>query len=342
MATVLNQPRYTVLTFTYWSIFFPSSNRKYLATSSKDRTCRLWDLSSQQCIAIGSGHTDSVGSIGISQRSSTYLSKQAAIVTGAMDKVLKRWPISGLLTQWNASEATPLELFNSHSVRAHEKDINTIAVSPNDTLVATGSQDKLIKIWKTTDLSVVATLAGHKRGVWKIVFSPVDRCLVSCSGDRTMKLWSAVDFTCLQTFEGHTASVLSVKFVNRGMQLLSGSADGLLRLWTIRTGECETVLDKHQDRVWAVATSPRNDTVFFSGGSDSRLHRWRDVTEAVESKRLEQLEESLVIEQQLFNDIQNKRFGQVKYRGRFRRCLLCLSCYTSHITQFPPHANTHL
>lgn len=32
------------------------------------------------------------------------------------------------------------------TVRAHDKDINTIDVSPNSKLIATGSQDKTIKV----------------------------------------------------------------------------------------------------------------------------------------------------------------------------------------------------
>jgi len=280
-----------------------------LATSSKDLTCRLWDLETRKCIAIGEGHTDAVGSIGISQKPSTYLSKKAFIVTGAMDKVLKKWPISLSL---NVKSIAPSKLISSDSVRAHDKDINTIAVSPNDSLIATGSQDKLIKLWNSANLSAVATLTGHRRGVWKVVFSPVDKCLVSCSGDRTMKLWSVVDFTCLQTFEGHSASVLSVKFVNKGMQLISGSADGLLRLWTIRTGECENTFDKHSDRVWAIATSNHHESFFISGGSDSQINLWKDTTELEENKRLALIEENVKIEQELHNDIKHKRFGEVR------------------------------
>jgi len=137
-------------------------------------TCRLWDLETRKCIAIGEGHTDAVGSIGISQKPSTYLSKKAFIVTGAMDKVLKKWPISSSLNAKNLS-TVPSKLVSSDSVRAHDKDINTIAVSPNDSLIATGSQDKLIKLWNSSNLlSAVATLTGHRRGVWKVVFSPVD------------------------------------------------------------------------------------------------------------------------------------------------------------------------
>jgi WD40 repeat protein len=32
------------------------------------------------------------------------------------------------------------------TVKAHDKDINTIAVSPNDKIIATGSQDRTIKV----------------------------------------------------------------------------------------------------------------------------------------------------------------------------------------------------
>jgi U3 small nucleolar RNA-associated protein 13 len=90
----------------------------------------------------------------------------------------------------------------THGIRAHDKDINTLAVSPNDSLVASGSQDKTIRLWRTSDLGAVGSLTGHKRGVWKVAFSPVDRCLASSSADRTVRLWSMADYSCLRVFEG--------------------------------------------------------------------------------------------------------------------------------------------
>jgi U3 small nucleolar RNA-associated protein 13 len=220
----------------------------------------VWSTEHLQCVAIGEGHTDAVGAICVSRNKASYASRNAFIATGGADKILKRWalPAHSLPTTYSgvlanlASKGDMVHLSATHSVRAHDKDINTVAVSPNDAMIASASQDKSIRLWRSADLTPLATLNGHKRGVWKVCFSPVDKVLVSSAGDRTVKMWSVADYSLLRTFEGHTASVLSVKFVNKGSQLVSASSDGLIRIWTIRTGECEATLDAHTDRVWAL------------------------------------------------------------------------------------------
>lgn len=60
----------------------------------------------------------------------------------------------------------------------HEKEINVVKYSPNEKLIATGSQDKGIKIWDVKKLENIMTLTGyilfilgHKRGVWDLSFS---------------------------------------------------------------------------------------------------------------------------------------------------------------------------
>lgn len=92
------------------------------------------------------------------------------------------------------------------TVLGHDKDINALAVSPNDALLASASQvsdrsrlhdwfacdadgglmrsvcglarwlqDKTVKLWDAKDLSPRGVLKGHRRGVWSIDFSPIDR-----------------------------------------------------------------------------------------------------------------------------------------------------------------------
>ena len=299
---------------------------KYLATSSKDHTCMVWRAGagaesgdcSYTCYGTALGHSDAVGSVCLAQREATYQSKQGFLVSGGVDMVLKRWSLAGIT---GGGSAAGLEyLLCTHSVRAHDKDINSLACAPNDSLVASGSQDRTIKLWSARDLSPVAVLTGHKRGVWRVVFSPIDRCLLSASGDKTLRLWSLQDYTCIRTLQGHGSSVLCCRFVNKGTQVMSGGADGVLKLWTVRSGECENSWDNvHSDRIWCIAT-PRVDQepaegglglMCVTGSTDSTIRVWRDVTAARERERLQAQEARVLTEQQLLNDLRNKKYDKV-------------------------------
>ncbi|KAG4915260.1 hypothetical protein JHK87_052817 [Glycine soja] len=106
-------------------------------------------------------------------------------------------------------------------VAAHDKDINSVAVAPNDSLVCSGSQDRTTCVWRLPDLVSVVVFKGHKRGIWSVEFSPVDQCVVTAFGDKTIRIWAISDGSCLKTFEGHTSSVLRALFVTRGTQIVS-------------------------------------------------------------------------------------------------------------------------
>ncbi|KAI8841713.1 WD40-repeat-containing domain protein [Chytridium lagenaria] len=221
------------------------------------------------------------------------------VVTGSEDRTIKFWEVP----RFEEFDEENPESFKE----AHEKDINSIAVSPNDKLFATGSQDKMAKIWSTVDGSLVGEFRGHRRGVWCVAFSTVDQVLASASADKTIKLWSLADYSCLKTFEGHLNSVLKVSFVSLGMQLLSTGSDGLLKLWNIRTSECVNTFDQHEDKVWALAVMD-GEGVVVSGGGDARITVWRDCTVEDEEKMSREMEERVSKEQDLANCILRKDF----------------------------------
>lgn len=276
-------------------------------TSSKDYNCMVWNLLNMTCVAICSGHSDSVGAIGLCSNLATYKSKRSFIVSGGADKVLKRWnffPDEFL-------SGSPVILSPSHSIRAHDKDINSVSCSPNDSIVATASQDKTVKLWNASDLSCVAILRGHKRGVWKAVFSPVDKVLASCSGDKTVKIWSMSDFSLLRSFEGHTASVLCIAFIRKGNQIVSGSSDGLIRLWNVRTGECVNTFEGHEDKIWTIRSNSNSEETFFSGGGNSQLIVWKDSTVEEDLNKVRAVEHRLEAEQLYSNAIRSTDYSKV-------------------------------
>uniref|UniRef100_A0A672FHV4 U3 small nucleolar RNA-associated protein 13 C-terminal domain-containing protein n=1 Tax=Salarias fasciatus TaxID=181472 RepID=A0A672FHV4_SALFA len=194
--------------------------------------------------------------------------------------------------------------------KAHDKDVNSVAVSPNDKLLASGSQDRMAKLWSLTadgNVGLLGVFRGHRRGVWAVCFSPVDQVLATSSADGTTKLWSLQDFSCLKTFEGHDASVLKVIFVSRGTQLLTSGSDGLVKLWTIKTNECVKTLDAHQDKVWGLHATRKDDRM-VTGSADSNITVWEDVTEVELAEEQAKQEDQILKQQELSNLLHEKKY----------------------------------
>lgn len=143
------------------------------------------------CIGVCTGHTEAIGGLSLSKKTTSFL------VTGSEDKTVKLWDLTTLFSSKKPLTAPghPIAKFTK---KAHDKDINSVAVAPNDKLFATGSQDKLAKVWDAADGKLLGTLRGHKRGIWCVAFSPVDQVLATSSGDKTVKIWSLTDFSCLR------------------------------------------------------------------------------------------------------------------------------------------------
>jgi len=275
------------------------ANLNILVTSSKDNSVRVWRMSHTpfkiSCIAVGNGHTGSIGTVALSRTNLTFL------VSGSQDTCLKMWRLDPEELAVSDKDSTSLTVL--HTAVAHDKDINSVCVSPNDKLIATGSQDKSAKIWDSTDFRLLGVMRGHRRGLWAVQFSPVDQVIASASADGSIKLWSLTDYSCIKTLEGHESSVLRLQFVARGQQIVSAASDGLIKLWTLKTSECTATMDNHECRVWALAAKS-DDSVLASGAGDANLILWRDVTKEEQEAVAQEHEKRILEEQKLSNLMQ--------------------------------------
>ncbi|DBA77464.1 TPA: hypothetical protein ACH3X1_009289 [Trebouxia sp. C0004] len=275
-----------------------------IASGSKDNQVRLWHCGTGQCLGVGDGHVAAVSAVAFTRRSNKL------VISAGADKLLKVWDAAAALTAnptGQSSRAVP-SLKATAATSAHDKDINAVAVAPNDSLLCTTSQDRTAKIWRLPDLVLVTTLRGHKRGVWAAQFSPVDQAVATASGDKTLRLWALADGTCLKTFEGHTASVLRLNFLSAGTQLLSSGADGLVKLWNVRSTECVNTFDGHEDKVWAMAVGGSQESLVATGGGDARVQIWEDCTLQDKAEEAEEQEVTLLKQQRLSNALQDKDY----------------------------------
>jgi WD40 repeat protein len=69
--------------------------------------------------------------------------------------------------------------------------------------LASGSQDKTVKLWSVESQKEVTTLQGHSYPVTSVAFSPDGKYLASGSTDSTVKLWSVESQKEVTTLKVH-------------------------------------------------------------------------------------------------------------------------------------------
>lgn len=272
-----------------------SEDGKWILTGSKDNLARLWGWNEEEegfsSFAVFTGHAGAVSGCALPKNINNV---PAFVITASADLTVKKWKVP--------KEAGSTVKTSEYTRRAHDKDINCLAIAPNDELFATASFDKLGKVWDLESGETVGVLKGHKRGLWDISFCQYDKLIATGSGDKTAKIWLLTDYTCTKTLEGHTNAVQRSRFINKNKQIMTTGADGLVKLWDVKESECVATLDNHSNRIWA-ADVKEDGLQMVTADADGHLSLWRDRTEELLLEQEEKKKEKVEQEQQLSNYI---------------------------------------
>lgn len=103
-------------------------------------------------------------------------------------------------------------------------------------MIASGSDDKTIKLWDITSRKCEDTFIGHSKEINRVQFSPNGKWLTSCSEDKTIRIWDNNLRKCAKTFHAHKERIITVQFAPNGNKLFCGSYN-YLKIWNLKTGK---------------------------------------------------------------------------------------------------------
>ena len=212
----------------------------------------------------------------------------------------------------------------------HTAEVWAVACSPDNRLLAIGTDDGLVKLIDAGTGRELNVLKGHNGHVIDLAFSPDGRQLVSAGGDRQALIWDIATGRQSISLNGHTNWVTTVAFTPDGKSVVTGSRDGTVRFWDVRTGREILSLDDRMSWVSSVAVSPDGRSLATTY-ADSMNIQLRDLRTRRIKARFEGI--SLIASVQFSSD------GQTLYAaGRDRKLFILDANDLRVLKELPSHS----
>ncbi|MDR1385249.1 MAG: WD40 repeat domain-containing protein [Planctomycetaceae bacterium] len=187
---------------------------------------------------------------------------------------------------WNLNILTTNQTLSPPAVlKGHEKPIRSLVISKNSQWLASGSEDKTVRVY---DLQASAAeqfvLKGHELEVNAIAMSPDGRWLATGGRDAILRIWDLQKRPNMQpiSLREHDGWISTLVFSNDGRYLATGSYDKTIRLWRIENVnengknehlKVEHVLTGHESPVKSLQFSENNNRI-VSLGLDKEVRLW--------------------------------------------------------------------
>ncbi len=157
------------------------------------------------------------------------------------------------------------------------------AMSPDGQKFAIGGASGNLKIFNTSDGSLLKTLTGHSSYVNGLAFSADGQKLASVCSDKTLKIWDVNGGYVLKTMTGFTTDEIAVAFSPDGRYVAAGGFDKLVKIYDVQSGSLVRTLSNFTGDIWSLQFSPDGRSL-LSGEGSGNIIVW-NTSSWTESKR---------------------------------------------------------
>jgi WD40 repeat protein len=227
------------------------------ASSSADKTVRIWDAVTGAELLILEGHSQPIRTLAMS-------ADGRRIASGSEDMTVRIW---------DATLVQNGELLRRDylSLRGHSASVTTVAFGPDGRRVISGSEDQTVKLWDVDSGDAVATFRGHTNHVQGVAVSPDGVRIASVGKDGCARIWDVMTGKQVKALAGSARQVWDLAFSPDGTHLATCDSDGVVKLLRSEDGETILSLRGNSDEALSVAFSPDGTRLVSSQGTEVRV-----------------------------------------------------------------------
>ena len=269
-----------------------TTDSKKLASGSQDGTVIVWDVETEKPLVTLTGHTGFIKGL-------RFLEDGKTLISGGNDGTIRLWDIDTRteqiieikLRQFTSAltfsrdgktigmaHQRQVQLWNTETrsfstpLTGHKGHVLTVAFSPDDTRLASGSREGGVILWDMQNRQHFSTLDSHTDQVKAVVFSSDGKKFASASKDGTVHLLDLQTEKKTALLAEPNSSVEALVFSPDSSTLVSAHRDGIVQLWDANT--YQHIADFIGARgTMALTFSPDGKTV-ITGSRDGLIQLW--------------------------------------------------------------------
>lgn len=244
-----------------------------LISVSNDTTIKVWNAHQGFCLSTLRSHKDYAKCLACAR-------DREIVASAGLDRIIYLWDIQAL-TMLTATKNT----VTTKPLDGCKNSIYSLAINQSGTLVASGSTEKVIRLWDPRSRQKLLKLRGHTDNVRSLLFSKDGSMLLSAGSDGTIRLWSISQQRCVSIIRVHNGGVWALQADESFSTVYSGGKDCKIFMTDLKNTSNTKLVCQEQapilkmllvNRVYSMGDKQINkaDQSIWVSTTDSAIKNW--------------------------------------------------------------------